>query len=93
MELGVVAWWGMPVIPGLGRLTQEDQEFKASLGYFVTHCFNSIPTTTTYTLKKKKIELGKPVWFSLTLQSPDLSWRLSYPIWVAETKYLRLGNL
>jgi hypothetical protein len=23
----------MPVIPALGRLRQEDQEFKASLGY------------------------------------------------------------
>ena len=25
-------WWGLPVIPGLGRQRQENQEFKASLG-------------------------------------------------------------
>jgi hypothetical protein len=31
------AWWHMPVIviPALGRLRQEDLEFKASLGYTV----------------------------------------------------------
>jgi hypothetical protein len=27
------AWWCTTVIPALGRLRQEDLEFKASLGY------------------------------------------------------------
>jgi hypothetical protein len=27
------AWWHTPVIPALGRLRQEDREFKSSLGY------------------------------------------------------------
>jgi hypothetical protein len=26
-------WWYMPVIPTLQRLSQEDHEFEASLGY------------------------------------------------------------
>jgi hypothetical protein len=26
-------WWQTPVIPALGRLKQEDCDFKASLGY------------------------------------------------------------
>jgi hypothetical protein len=26
-------WWCMAVIPALGRTRQEDQEFKANLGY------------------------------------------------------------
>jgi hypothetical protein len=29
----VLVWWYTPVIPALRRLEQEDQEFKASLGY------------------------------------------------------------
>jgi hypothetical protein len=28
-------WWYTPVVPALGRLKQEDGEFKASLGYVV----------------------------------------------------------
>jgi hypothetical protein len=28
-----VVWWHMPIVPTLGRLRQEDSEFKASLGY------------------------------------------------------------
>jgi hypothetical protein len=38
----------MPVIPALGRLRQEDPEFKTSLGYIVKLC-----------LKKKKKEKKK----------------------------------
>jgi hypothetical protein len=26
-------WWGMPIIPALGRLRQKDQEFEANLSY------------------------------------------------------------
>jgi hypothetical protein len=33
LEKDSKVWWCMPVIPELGRLMQEDQEFKASLGY------------------------------------------------------------
>jgi hypothetical protein len=27
------AWWHTPIIPALGKVRQEDSEFKASLGY------------------------------------------------------------
>jgi hypothetical protein len=39
-------WWCIFVILALGRLRQEDVEFKANLGYIVRTCF------------KKKIGLG-----------------------------------
>jgi hypothetical protein len=29
----VWAWWCTPVVPALGRMREEDLEFKASLGY------------------------------------------------------------
>jgi hypothetical protein len=41
------AWWHTPIIPPLGRLRQEDQEFEASMGYIARHC-----------LKKKKKKAG-----------------------------------
>jgi hypothetical protein len=28
-----LAWWHSPVVPGLGRLRQENCKFKASLDY------------------------------------------------------------
>ena len=31
--IGGSKWWYTPVIPGFGRLGQEDHEFKACLGY------------------------------------------------------------
>jgi hypothetical protein len=31
-------WWCTPLILALGRLKQEDQEFKDSLGYMVKPC-------------------------------------------------------
>jgi hypothetical protein len=31
-----LAWWRMPLIPALGRQTQVDSEFKASLVYRVS---------------------------------------------------------
>jgi hypothetical protein len=30
---GSQTWWGMPVIPALGKLRQEDLKFQANLGY------------------------------------------------------------
>jgi hypothetical protein len=39
------AWWHLPVIPALGRQSQEDREFKASLGYTARPCLE---------IKKKK---------------------------------------
>jgi hypothetical protein len=32
------AWWYTPAIPALRRLSQEDLEFKVSLGYIVRPC-------------------------------------------------------
>jgi hypothetical protein len=40
----------MPIIPTLGRLSQEDHEFKASLGYIVSLRL----TCKILSLKKKK---------------------------------------
>jgi hypothetical protein len=31
-------WWFTPVIPALGRLRQEAQEFQASLGFMAGAC-------------------------------------------------------
>jgi hypothetical protein len=31
----IQAWWYTPMIPTLGRLGQEDQEFKVSLNYIL----------------------------------------------------------
>jgi hypothetical protein len=33
-----VWWWCSPVIPKLGKLRQEDLEFKASLNYILRSC-------------------------------------------------------
>lgn len=43
------AWCHLPVIPALGRLKQEDGEFKAGLGYTLKPIFLK---------KKKKKEKG-----------------------------------
>jgi hypothetical protein len=32
-QLWIRAWWYMPVIPALGRLTKEDHKFQGTLGY------------------------------------------------------------
>jgi hypothetical protein len=42
--------WHTSVIPALGRLTQEDQEFKANLGYTARSCVKK-------DRKKKKVFL------------------------------------
>jgi hypothetical protein len=38
------AWWCLPVISALGRLRQEDCEFKASLSYIVRTCLKKNKT-------------------------------------------------
>jgi hypothetical protein len=34
----IQVWWCTPAIPTLERLTEEDHEFKASLGYTGRSC-------------------------------------------------------
>jgi hypothetical protein len=43
-EKGQVLWY-MPIIPTLGSLRQENQEYEASLGYIVRLCLKNKPTT------------------------------------------------
>jgi hypothetical protein len=31
-------WWGMPVIPALGKWRQENHKLKPSVGYIVRPC-------------------------------------------------------
>jgi hypothetical protein len=52
----------MPVIPALGRLRQEDQEFKASLCYIVSLCF-----------KKKRKKKRKNLVMSYRVPVDDIS--------------------
>lgn len=48
-------WWHIPIIPGLGRLMQEDRhKFVASLGYIV----QIQPELRSETLPNKKIKLA-----------------------------------
>jgi hypothetical protein len=42
------------VIPALGRLGQEDPDFKASLGYTVRPCFKKTPHTTKVRFQLQK---------------------------------------
>jgi hypothetical protein len=61
--LSCQAWWLMPVIPALGRLRQEDHEFKASLGYL-----EILRETLSQKKKKKSVFLLKKAGkFSLLL--------------------------
>jgi hypothetical protein len=34
-------WWGTSIIPALGRLRQENQEFEGSLYYIARACFKT----------------------------------------------------
>jgi hypothetical protein len=50
-ELRSLAWWCMPVIPAFRRLRQEDDEFKASLGYIGTQIYDFKIFITSLTFK------------------------------------------
>jgi hypothetical protein len=47
-------WWFIPVIQALGRLSQENQKFRASLGYTAIPCLGEqkkkkLPYATVHT--------------------------------------------
>lgn len=83
--MGVV-FAGPPVTPALGKLKQEPQEFKASLGYIVTlksgwtttTKFNTIKIPTSLSLKKstyiseKKREAEKKIDFQVIFFFPKV---------------------
>jgi hypothetical protein len=48
-----LVWWYIPVIPALGRLRKEDEEFESSLGYIVRPALAKE--------RKRKLEVGLPV--------------------------------
>jgi hypothetical protein len=57
--------WYTPVIPALGRLSQEDHELEASLVYRVRPCVNK----TKQNKKQKKITFGDDFSNSLHLKA------------------------
>lgn len=47
-------WWCRPGIPALGRLRQEDCDFRDNLGHIVKPYFKTKQKQLTTTIKKKK---------------------------------------
>lgn len=56
-------WWYNPVIPGLGNLRKEDQEFKANLGWTARHCLKKLKPPT----KQKYLQTYTKSWMLIKL--------------------------
>jgi hypothetical protein len=65
----------MPVIPTLGRLRQNDQEFQSSLGYTARPCLKKIPKTVN------KNEPPIPHHFPAGTEVPEIHDQPEFP-WV-----------
>jgi hypothetical protein len=87
------AWWLMPVTPAHKRLSQEDWEFEASLGYIVRPCLKTNKQTNKNQLEisfkewilaasiiTQAIRLPSPRYLTRLSPSPHLVWCLTLKV-------------